>query len=104
MKNTKVDTVSPDTPSSVYSEEAAVAINSNCVMKLILAEDTCPLCKGKGVYEESECSMCDGKGVMEYSSLEPDDGCNHDAITTDENGFKFCEDCGCTFATKPLCE
>lgn len=61
-------------------------------------EDTCPLCKGKGVYENSECSMCEGKGVMEYKYLTPDAGCNHETIEIDENGFKFCEDCGQTFA------
>ncbi|MCL8603848.1 DUF2863 family protein [Proteus mirabilis] len=36
---------------------------------------------------------------MEYRSLAPDDGCNHDAIITDENGFEFCEDCGCPLNT-----
>jgi hypothetical protein len=62
-------------------------------------EDTCPLCKGEGVYKKLECGYCDGKGVMEYRSLAPDDGCNHDAIITDENGFEFCEDCGCPLNT-----
>lgn len=61
-------------------------------------QETCGLCRGTGVYVTSKCVLCNGTGVEEFlypASAGPDAGCSHDAKTIDENGFAYCEDCGC---------
>jgi len=61
-------------------------------------QETCGLCRGSGLYANSKCICCDGKGIEEFAypaSAGPDAGCNHEAKIVNENGFAYCDDCGC---------
>jgi DnaJ-class molecular chaperone len=61
-------------------------------------QETCGLCRGSGLYGSSKCVVCDGAGVEKFlypASAGPDAGCNHEAKIVDENGFAYCDDCGC---------